>query len=67
MSTFTIFEQVFPAPAGFLPYRLVETFSTVDGIRSRLTHQSFHTFEEALAKAMELGGSNVVPFPEIFS
>lgn len=30
------------------PYRIVELFQTCDGMRSRLTHRSFETLQEAM-------------------
>ena len=30
------------------PFRLVETYDTIDGPRSRLTHKCFATYEEAV-------------------
>lgn len=45
---YTIHERLWPE-CGPNPYRIIENINTVDGVRSRLTHQSFATFEAALA------------------
>lgn len=42
-----IWEQVSPNPAAANRFRLVEVYETVDGMRSRLTNQSFSSLAEA--------------------
>lgn len=42
-----IHEQLDPAPAPNVRYRIAETTMTIDGPRTRWTNQAFATLEEA--------------------
>lgn len=53
MSTFTVYEQLYPKPVKGCRYRLVENVVTYDGIRSRLTDSC--TDDPEVAKAWALG------------
>ena len=42
-----VWEQVSPAPSPRHRYRIVETIITMDGHRTRVTHESFALLEDA--------------------
>ena len=52
-SVFLVHEQVYPVP-NKPTFRIIETYFSCDGPRTRLTHQVFNTNEEAQAKCKEL-------------
>lgn len=60
MSTFSIIEQLYPAPLPGTRYRLVETQKTIDGSRSRLTDRVSDDVDElrAMVWMLEEKGSN---------
>lgn len=42
-----IMEQIEPVPAPGNRFRIVEAYVSVDGMRTRMTHRSFPTLDEA--------------------
>lgn len=46
-SSLMIFEQVAPEVPDYRRFRIVETYISVDGYRTRVTDNSFTTLEEA--------------------
>lgn len=47
MRQLLIMEQIAPDPAPGNRFRLIEVYSSVDGPRTRVTHNSFPTAEDA--------------------
>lgn len=60
--TFTVFEQVSPEPLSANRYRIVENIWTSDGMRSRITSQTFQTLDDAHKR---IEGLNINSLEEI--
>lgn len=54
--TLAIVQQIEPPTTS--PFRLVETFETVDGVRTRMTHRTYPTLEEAQFMVKHLRGDD---------
>jgi hypothetical protein len=51
----TVVEQVWPETVH--PFRIVETYQSIDGTRTRMTHRTFSNKSEAIEFAMSFNQS----------